>query len=646
MSWRIKSLILYQRDGNDRRILNFETHRVNVITGNSQTGKSAVLDILNYVLMSKSCPIPKGVIRQAVSHVGGHFVGADCELLILRPLPDPGSKVSTKGWYQLGKELAFPNELPNMAASRDVIRDVLSSFTGINGADVLTNPKEPWQTVQAEANIRHAAPLIFQPQDIVANRYVSVPGLDLEHHRRHMLDALPFLLSIENAELLSDRARLRYIKGKIRELKMRGQEQKRLRANTFVRGHKLWLEAQGMGLVDNNVPKSVPELLAILRDFHVDDEKRFDISTIVPDIRNLEAHELTTRKAVQDQRKRIKSLLDFEQAAEIHKDVVTKQLDKLSVADLLPTACSGGSCPVCNSNSFKPELQREQLKLTLSSLENIRAVPLKADVKARKARIQLEEDLVLLEEVHEAARSKLRDSVLIISKNAERIAGERAIDRLIGRVSEYLRTVDIGDTDDENEELVQLISEADKLQSRINFSRKRREETQNVIDTLMTNLARRMEVEFKDGNASISVEDLAIKVQVDPHNDEMTSLSEIGSGANWVCYHLAGILAIHYHLSNNDCPVPRTLLIDQPSQAWFPEELKDTDKAGDLVPQRSEDINRVRDIFLLLSEISAQNKFSQIIVMDHARFSDKWFMDMVRYEWRDGEKLVPEHWIS
>lgn len=645
MSWRIKSLILYQRDGNDKRVLKFNIHGVNVITGNSQTGKSAVLDILNYVLMSRSCPIPKGIIRQAVSHVGGHFTGPDGELMILRPLPDPGSKVSTQGWYQLGKRLTFPDELPDMASNREVIRDVLSSFTGISGASVLSNPKEPWQTVQAEANIRHAAPLIFQPQDIVANRYVSVPGLDLETHRRHMLDALPFLLGIENAEFLSDRARLRHLKGRIRELKMRGLERKRLRANTFTRGHKLWLEAQGMDLIDGKIPESVPELLMMLRDLHVDDEKRFNIVTVVPNMRELEACELDTRKAVQNLRKRIKSLLDFEQAAEIHQDVVARQINKLSVADLLPTVYSGEKCPVCNTNTFATEIHREQLRMTLSSLENIRAVPLKVDVKARKARIRLEEDLVPLEEAHEAARTKLRDAVAVLSQNANWLVGDRAIDRLLGRVAEYLRTVDTGDMDDEDAELAGLISEVNELQKKISFNWKRREETQKEIDTRMTNWARRMEVEFKEGNASISVEDLAIKVQVDPNSDEMTSLSEIGSGANWVCYHLAGILAIHDHLSQNDCPVPRTLLIDQPSQAWFPEELKDTDKEGNLIPRRSEDANRVRDIYQLLCEISAQNKFSQIIVMDHARFADKWFMDLVRYEWRHGNKLVPEHWI-
>lgn len=646
MTWRIKSLVLYQRDGADRRKLSFNLHGVNVITGNSQTGKSAVLDILNYILMSRSCPIPKGIIRQAVSHVGGHLVGSDGELLVIRPLPAPGAKVSTQGWYQVGKDLAFPNELPEMISNRAQIRDVLSSFTGIAGAAVLSNPREPWEEVLAEANIRHAAPLIFQPQDVIANRHVSVPGLDREEHRRHMLDALPFLLGIENSEILEARVRLRRLKSELAALRMKRKERGKLRANTFARGHKLWLEAQGMGLLRGESPQSVPELLEILRNAHIDENRRFDVATAIPNIRQLEADEQKARNAVQEARKRVRSLLDFERNAGVHQDVVARQLNKLSISELLPTQTKNGACPICESGAFHPERQRDQLMKTLSSLIGIRAVPLRVDAKARKARLRQEEELVPLEEQHEAARSRLREAITTISKNAEYFAADREIDRLLGRISEYIRTVDTGEMDDDEESSASLEDEINALEKKISSIAMRRRKTQESINKKMTGLARRMEVEFKKGNASISVEDLSIKVQIDPDSDEMTSLAEIGSGANWVCYHLAGILAIHDHLSRNSCPVPRTLLIDQPSQAWFPEELRTSDSGDELLPEDEEDTSRVRDIYRLLDKMTAEEGFSQVIVMDHAKFGDDWFKKMVRYEWRHGEKLVPEHWFS
>ncbi|WP_372985273.1 DUF3732 domain-containing protein [Marinobacter sp.] len=646
MTWRIKSLVLYQRGGADRRQLTFNLHGVNVITGNSQTGKSAVLDIFNYLMMSRSCPIPKGIIRQAVSYVGAHLVGLEGELLIVRPLPAPGSKVSTQGWYQLGANLEFPNDPPKMVANRDQIRDVLSSFTGISGAAVLSNPKQPWEEVLAEANIRHAAPLIFQPQDVIANRHVSVPGLDRDEHRRHMLDALPFLLGIEDTEILGARITLRKLKSNLSALRMKRKERERLRANTFTRGHKLWLEAQGIGLLDGAHPQSVSELLKTLRDVEIDENRRFNVATATPDISKLEADELRSRDAVQEARKRVRSLRDFEHRTAVHQDVVSRQLNRLSVSELLPTPAENGVCPVCESGDFNPEKHRDQLGMTLSALTGIRAVPLRVDSKARKARARLEEELVQLEERHEQSRSMLRKAMITISKNSEYLKADREIERLLGRISEYIRTVDVGDMNDEEEDADSLIAQIDALQEKLNSVTPRRKAAQKAIDKTMTELARRMEVEFKKGNASISVEDLSIRVQIDPNSDEMTSLAEIGSGANWVCYHLAGILAIHYHLDRFACPVPRTLFLDQPSQAWFPEELRITDEEGELAPGDEEDKSRVREIYRVLDEMTSQGEFSQIIVMDHAKFGDKWFDDMIRYEWRHGEKLVPENWID
>jgi len=646
MTWRIKSLVLYQRGGADRRQLTFSLHGVNVITGNSQTGKSAVLDILNYLMMSRSCPIPKGIIRQAVSYVGTHLVGPEGELLIVRPLPAPGSKVSTQGWYQLGTDLEFPNEPPKMVANRGQIRDILSSFTGISGAVVLSNSKQPWEEVLAEANIRHAAPLLFQPQDVIANRHVSVPGLDRDEHRRHMLDALPFLLGIEDAEILEARGRLRKLKSNLSALRMKRKERERLRANTFTRGHKLWLEAQGIGLLDGEHPQSVSELLKILRGVEVDENRRFNVATATPDISELEADEFKSRYAVQEARKRVRSLRDFERRTAVHQDVVSRQLSRLSVSELLPAPAENGVCPVCESGYFYPEKHRDQLGMTFSALTGISAVPLRVDSKARKARARLEDELVQLEEKHEQMRSRLREAMITISKNAKYLKADREIERLLGRISEYIRTVDLGGIDDEEEDVDSLIEQIDALQEKLNSVTPRRKKTQKTIDQIMTELARRMEVEFKKGNASISVEDLSIRVQIDPGSDEMTSLAEIGSGANWVCYHLAGILAIHDHLERFACPVPRTLILDQPSQAWFPEELRTTDREGELAPEDEEDKNRVREIYRLLDEMTSKGAFSQIIVMDHAKFGEKWFEDMIRYEWRHGEKLVPGHWIG
>jgi hypothetical protein len=48
---------------------------------------------------------------------------------------------------------------------------------------------------------------------------------------------------------------------------------------------------------------------------------------------------------------------------------------------------------------------------------------------------------------------------------------------------------------------------------------------------------------------------------------------------------------------------------------------------------------QVRDSEMM---VAAQGGALQLIVLDHADFSDEWFQDSVVQRWRDGDALIPE----
>jgi hypothetical protein len=54
---------------------------------------------------------------------------------------------------------------------------------------------------------------------------------------------------------------------------------------------------------------------------------------------------------------------------------------------------------------------------------------------------------------------------------------------------------------------------------------------------------------------------------------------KIGSGMNWVGYHLSAYLALQDFFIRNARPVPHFLVLDQPSHAFFP---RDRERGGDL----------------------------------------------------------------
>jgi len=120
-------------------------------------------------------------------------------------------------------------------------------------------------------------------------------------------------------------------------------------------------------------------------------------------------------------------------------------------------------------------------------------------------------------------------------------------------------------------------------------------------------------------------------------------MERMGSGENWVGYHLTSHFALHKWFVSKGRPVPRFLFIDQPSQVYFPEERdwKQIEQS-----RRDEDREAVKRMYQLAWEVVQMLKGNfQIIVTDHANIDEPWFQDCVVERWREGKKLVPEDWV-
>lgn len=143
---------------------------------------------------------------------------------------------------------------------------------------------------------------------------------------------------------------------------------------------------------------------------------------------------------------------------------------------------------------------------------------------------------------------------------------------------------------------------------------------------------------------SLNISELTVEVHRGKRAD---FLWEVGSGANWLAYHVAITLGLQQlFLQWPRHMVPALLVYDQPSQVYFP-------KRKDLITrhgaEQSQDIQAVRSIFQVLGEATQEAKGRlQIIVLDHARI-DVWggLPGVVAVEeWGDELKLVPDSWPS
>jgi hypothetical protein len=227
------------------------------------------------------------------------------------------------------------------------------------------------------------------------------------------------------------------------------------------------------------------------------------------------------------------------------------------------------------------------------------------------------------------------------------------IERFLGRVEQALHVYDSFDHSsglrEENSDLRKQINDLQKTIAEGDIRRS----TDNAIDQLQNTTGRmipRMDAEWADAPIRLVIPELTVKIIRGSRDDY---LWEIGSGANWLAYHVALTVALQkFFMLDVNHPVPGFLVFDQPSQVYFPKRpSKNDDKEEvDLIKPdwRDEDIAAVRKVFAVLGEEvrSAEGRL-QVIVLDHADEGVWGGLDdvVLTEEWR-GAKLVPESWVQ
>lgn len=147
-------------------------------------------------------------------------------------------------------------------------------------------------------------------------------------------------------------------------------------------------------------------------------------------------------------------------------------------------------------------------------------------------------------------------------------------------------------------------------------------------------------LDLETGEDLIQLDTNRLTIRVIDEKGVTAWLREIGSGANWLGYHVATLLALHELFISQNIPyVPSLLVIDQPSQTHFPD---DTDEDSE-----HEELQAVNKVFQAISSgIERTSGVLQVIVSEHAGQNVVDGLDNVHLveRWRKGRKLIPWHW--
>ncbi|HNT37347.1 MAG TPA: DUF3732 domain-containing protein, partial [bacterium] len=101
MKFQILNILVYGANGQIRSI-ELKPDAVNVVTGQSKTGKSALIHIVDYCLGRRECNVPAGVIRKHVKWYAVKLQTSSGEVFIARRNPEPGKESSEDIYIERG----------------------------------------------------------------------------------------------------------------------------------------------------------------------------------------------------------------------------------------------------------------------------------------------------------------------------------------------------------------------------------------------------------------------------------------------------------------------------------------------------------------------------------------------------------------
>ena len=153
VSLQIAKLILYSRDGEVKELA-FRTGALNILTGASKTGKSAIIDIVDYCTGRSECNVADGVIRKHVGWYALLFQLNDGQILVARRNPPLGERTSPDVYLARGSTLDTP-ALDTLVKNTTV--SALEKFLGAAIGISENEHRPPGLTRESlEANFRHA----------------------------------------------------------------------------------------------------------------------------------------------------------------------------------------------------------------------------------------------------------------------------------------------------------------------------------------------------------------------------------------------------------------------------------------------------------------------------------------------------------
>lgn len=658
--------------GNNLHYLKF-FEGLNIITGRSSTGKSAILHIFDYCMGSSKDTIPYGELTNS----GVWFftiLSLNKSYLVLGRNRVTGDRYlkeqATEIQVNIIDSSYFKDE--NLIKNKSYFNSELSRYFGLN----IDNVTEDTNAIKYRTNkskdpspsIRNIIPFILQHQNVIANKDNLFYGFDRKEKKEQTIEQFKIFTGLVNANYFVIKRQLNDYKRKKRRLEIKLEEKEELKLEYIDKidyNLQLFSSLTGHDFLSGSLVSSedIFERPDMMRS-RLRSMSSLEINTLSSANRASEIFLTLTHKINSLEVKRRRLNQDLYKINSNILDTRKDYIDDITHSNMefkteVPHISECLFCKNENSRNIKVanklneaiDWLNEELHKSNYHIDSFEIIKEKLLSDIEVVNNQIEEVCLKLNKL-ELIEDELQSNIKLDSQAF----------KLIGKLEFILDDVsEINDLSDSDISIIETKVGILEQQLLENYNIDNEvAQSELYINNQMEEIGKNFD--FEDALTPINLKFSLKTFDLVHHseNGDIVNLSSMGSGANWLYSHLSLFLALHRYFCklNEKSLVPPILFLDQPTQVYFPAtidknsetfDVEELAMQNDSIDTVDDDLDSVTNIFNQLVRFCDNTKkltgiMPQVIVTDHAdnlELEGSNFEDFVIARWRNRGFIHP-----
>lgn len=630
---------------------------LNIITGRSSTGKSAIIELFDYCTGSTDNTIPSGVITENARLYFVVLYKNDTQLVIARKQAERTRKL----FFKIEPQNLEIDDLTSSYFGDEYYIDIntfkeeLGHFFGIeisnmDDVDCGINRKV---IKKGHPSFRNMISFMLQHQNLVANKHSLFYRFDEKEKRERVIDEFKIFAGLVDQQYYILSQELDEYKIKLEKCQ---NEQSRFEINKKDKSSYLdVLREEYYAISGNELFPDVDSIHMLNAPQNYLDKLKASLIIVNEDSEQYKYQytELVKKKNILLARRREVTLKLEKVIASIkYAKSYSETIDRYE--PVKEAISSNSICSFCHNKNDGTIIEANRLTEAINWLNSeLQKSPMRIDSFLPKKR-EFESEL---QDINQQIRI-INNEISRINDINKSLENDRSLEEQSLKVRlqienelEWARNKSIGFDSDNIEDIKKRIEEIENvLLKKYNVEHKLKE-AEDFINKTMYEIG---------GNLDFEASYKPINLCFDIHTFELYHLKEngtkvylrsMGSGANWLYSHICLFFAIlKYFASLGDkALVPSILFLDQPSQVYFPATVDVNEKEFDAEGLKKlenksadEDLKAVTNLFVQIINVINSIKedygfMPQIIISDHAdhlNLEEYDFNDYVVSRWR------------